>query len=110
LRPRQDGGTSDGQRDPADRFPVGTGVESMAQDLKRQQQGKLNQRRLRQNRWVRELVAETRVSPEQLIQPLFSVEGISKPEAIPGLTGTMRDTPSSLLKQIEKDLEAGVRK
>src|SRR6185369_5945958 len=29
---------------------------------------------------------------------------------IPGLTGTWRDTPTTLLKQIESDLEAGVRK
>ena len=47
---------------------------------------------------------------EQLIQPLFVVEGITSREAIPGLTGTFRDTPETLLKQVEKDLENGVRK
>jgi porphobilinogen synthase len=67
-------------------------------------------RRLRQNKAVRELSREVRVSVEQLIQPLFVVEGISKPEAIPGLTGTKRDTPDSLLKQVERDIEAGVGK
>jgi porphobilinogen synthase len=70
----------------------------------------LTHRRLRQNAHVRELAREHRVSVEQLIQPLFVVEGLKAPEAIPGLTGTMRDTPDSLLRQIERDLEAGVRK
>lgn len=67
-------------------------------------------RRLRQSRWARELSRSTRVSVEQFIQPLFAVEGIRDREAIPGLTGTWRDTPDSLLSQIELDLEAGVRK
>ena len=70
----------------------------------------LTQRRLRQNRWIRELVQETRVSSAQLIQPYFVVEGISTRETIPGLTGTFRDTTDSLLKQIEADLESGVHK
>lgn len=67
-------------------------------------------RRLRQNSWIRDLVKEHRVSHEQLIQPYFVVEGIRSREIIPGLTGTFRDTPDSLLKQIESDLKAGVRK
>lgn len=70
----------------------------------------LTYRRLRQNVHVRELTREHRVSTSQLIQPLFAVEGIATPQAIPGLTGVMRDTPDSLLKQVERDLEAGVRK
>lgn len=70
----------------------------------------LSLRRLRQDPHIRELVREHRVSPDQLVQPLFAVEGISAPEAVPGLTGTFRDTPESLLKQVENDLEAGVRK
>jgi porphobilinogen synthase len=74
------------------------------------QSGKLSLRRLRQNPWVRDLVREHRVSVSQLIQPYFVVDGISAREPIPGLTGTWRDTPSTLLKQMEFDLEAGVRK
>ncbi|HUP56762.1 MAG TPA: porphobilinogen synthase, partial [Bdellovibrionota bacterium] len=71
---------------------------------------KLGLRRLRQNRHVRDLVREHQPRTEQLIQPCFVVEGISSRQEIPGLTGTWRDTPDSLLKQIEKDLEAGVKK
>ena len=70
----------------------------------------LGLRRLRQNPAIRELVQQHRVSPEQMIQPLFVVEGLRKPETVPGLTGTHRETPDSLLKTIEQDLEAGVRK
>jgi porphobilinogen synthase len=68
------------------------------------------QRRLRQNPLIRELVRENRVSHIQLIQPYFVVQGIKDRETIPGLTGTHRDTPDTLLKQIEKDLEAGSKK
>jgi porphobilinogen synthase len=72
--------------------------------------GKLGLRRLRQSRHVLELVAQIQVQPERLIQPYFVVDGISSREEIPGLTGTYRETPDTLLSQIEKDLEAGVRK
>lgn len=71
---------------------------------------KINLRRLRQNSHVRELAREYRVSPEQLIQPYFVVQGLQAREAIPGLTGTYRDNPDTLLSQIEKDLENGVKK
>lgn len=72
--------------------------------------GKLSLRRLRQSPAVRDLVSQHHVSVRQLIQPLFVVEGIRAREVIPGLTGTWRDTPDTLLKQIESDLEAGVSK
>jgi porphobilinogen synthase len=69
----------------------------------------LSLRRMRQNRWVRELAREHRVSIDQLIQPCFVVEGISAREPIPGMTGVYRETPETL-KQIEEDLKAGVTK
>lgn len=67
-------------------------------------------RRLRQNRWIRELTQEFRVSHQQMIQPYFVVEGIGEKQEIPGLSGVYRETPESLLKQIEKDIENGVHK
>ena len=70
----------------------------------------LSLRRLRQDPHIRELVREVHLSHTQFIQPLFVVEGLKKPEAISGLSGTMRDTPTSLLKQIETDLKKGVSK
>ena len=70
----------------------------------------LSLRRLRQNPLIRELVREHRVSLEQLMQPLFVVEGLKDREAVLGLTGTYRDTPVTLLRQVEEDLKKGVKK
>jgi porphobilinogen synthase len=64
-------------------------------------------RRLRQDAHVRALTRGARPHHEQFIQPLFVVEGIASREVIPGLTGVYRDTPASLLQQIEADLAAG---
>lgn len=75
-----------------------------------EQQSSLSLRRLRQSSHVRELVRQHRLSVDQFVQPLFVVEGLSAPEKIPGLTGTMRDTPLSVLQQIEQDLKVGVKK
>ncbi len=70
----------------------------------------LTLRRLRDNHHVRELVAEHRVHLQQLIQPLFVVEGVMQREEVRGITGTYRDTPETLIAQIESDLKAGVTK
>jgi porphobilinogen synthase len=71
---------------------------------------RISLRRLRQDPHVRALTRQFRPHPEQFIQPLFVVEGIAAREAIPGLTGVYRDTPASLLAQIEADLKAGCSK
>ena len=68
----------------------------------------ISNRRIRQNPIMRKLTQEVIVSPQKLIQPLFAVDGIKEKETIPGLTGVFRDTPTTLLKQVEQDLEAGV--
>lgn len=69
----------------------------------------LSNRRTRLSPTLRKLTQEVTISPDKLIQPLFGVEGISTKESIPGLTGVFRDTPDSLLHQVESDLEAGVK-
>jgi porphobilinogen synthase len=71
---------------------------------------RISLRRLRQDEHIRGLTRGPRPHPEQFIQPLFVVEGMKTHEAIPGLTGVYRDTPASLLTQIEADLAAGVSK
>lgn len=71
---------------------------------------RISLRRLRQDPHVRALTRGARPHPEQFIQPLFVVEGIAQRETIPGLTGVYRDTPVSLLSQIEADLAHGVSK
>lgn len=70
----------------------------------------LNLRRSRLNPHIRSLVRERRPHREQLIQPLFVVDGLSRREPVPGLHAVFRDTPESLPAQIEQDLEAGISK
>ena len=70
----------------------------------------LSLRRLRDSRHVRELTREVRVHPEQFIQPLFVVEGLGARESVPGLADVHRDTPDSLLRQVEADLGQGISK
>jgi porphobilinogen synthase len=65
-------------------------------------------RRLRQDAHVRALTREVQLQLDQLIQPCFVAEGTQGPEAVPGLTGVMQETPDSLLRQTEADLRAGV--
>lgn len=69
----------------------------------------MNFRRTRLTPALRNLTKEVIISPDKLIQPLFAVEGLSKKESIPGLTGVYRETEKSLLEQVESDLEKGVK-
>jgi porphobilinogen synthase len=70
----------------------------------------LSARRSRLSSAIRELTREVRPTAEQMIQPLFAVEGISEREPVPGLSDVYRDTPDSLLRQIETDLVDGISK
>ncbi len=70
----------------------------------------LDLRRLRQNEHVRALTREVHVQLDQLIQPLFVAEVLKEREPVPGLTGVHQETCDSLLRQVEQDLSAGVRK
>jgi len=69
----------------------------------------LSLRRLRQDSHVRALTREVHVQLEQLIQPCFVAEQLEHREPVPGLTGVCQETPDSLLRQVELDMEAGVR-
>jgi porphobilinogen synthase len=69
----------------------------------------LSNRRIRSTPITRKLTQEVTFDVSKLIQPLFVAEGISKKESIAGMTGVFRETPDSLLKQVESDLEAGVK-
>ena len=70
----------------------------------------LTLRRLRQDPFIRELTRQVRVSPTQLIQPHFVVDGLQGREPVPGLPGVHRETSGSLVDQVGHDLEAGVDK
>jgi porphobilinogen synthase len=72
--------------------------------------GRLSLRRTRLNPHLRELTREFRVSREQLVQPLFVVDGLARREAVAGMDDVYRESPDSLLNQIEADLSAGISK
>jgi porphobilinogen synthase len=69
-------------------------------------------RRLRGSPILRDLVREVRLDHRQFMQPYFVAPVTDTHRdamSIPGLTGTYRETPDTLLKRIESDLEQGVR-
>ena len=65
-------------------------------------------RRLRHSAAVRDLVAETRLHPRNLIAPLFVREGISSPQAISSLPGVMQHTRESLVREVRELADLGV--
>lgn len=59
-------------------------------------------RRLRVNQTVRDFVAETSLSPKQLIVPLFIVEDTEKDLIIPSMPGYLRIRISEIEKEMEE--------
>ncbi len=67
-------------------------------------------RRLRGSESLRQLTRQIRPHQEQFIQPHFVVEGLAERQSAQGLPGVYRETPDSLLGQLEADLRRGVNK
>jgi porphobilinogen synthase len=65
-------------------------------------------RRLRRTPALRRLVAETRLSVDDLVAPLFVREGIDQPQPILSLPGVVQHTRESLLKEARRLHELGV--
>lgn len=65
-------------------------------------------RRLRATSALRELVAETRLHPRQLVAPLFVREGIQSPNPIVSLPGVVQHTRASLLAEARDLADLGV--
>jgi porphobilinogen synthase len=59
-------------------------------------------RRLRRTPVLRRLVAETRVTPDDLVAPLFVREGIDAPQPISSLPGVVQHTRDSLVKEARR--------
>lgn len=66
-------------------------------------------RRLRRTTAVRELIAETRLSVNDLVAPLFVREGISVAQPIPSLDGVVQHTLDSLEAEVGALIALGVR-
>jgi porphobilinogen synthase len=65
-------------------------------------------RRLRRTPALRRLVAETRLSVDDVIAPLFVREGITEPQAIASLPGIVQHTRESLRKEVAELASLGV--
>src|SRR3954447_2186866 len=65
-------------------------------------------RRLRRTPALRRLVAETRVSVDDLVAPLFVREGIDEPQPILSLPGVVQHTRDSLVKEARRLAGLGV--
>lgn len=65
-------------------------------------------RRMRRDDFSRRLMRETRLTADDLIQPVFVMEGKNRSDPVPSMPGISRVTPDLLLKQAEKLLKLGV--
>lgn len=68
----------------------------------------LRPRRLRQSPALRRLVRETRLSPSDLVLPLFVREGASEPVAIASMPGVVQHSRASLRVAAREAVRAGV--
>lgn len=66
-------------------------------------------RRLRRSQTLRDLVAETSLSPSDFVAPLFVREDISEPNPVSSLPGVFQHTQESLLDEVLKIYEVGVK-
>jgi porphobilinogen synthase len=65
-------------------------------------------RRMRRTSALRRMVAETRLSVDDLIAPLFVREGIDEPQPIPSLPGVVQHTRESLRKEVSELVALGI--
>ncbi|MHB1009157.1 MAG: porphobilinogen synthase [Propionibacteriaceae bacterium] len=65
-------------------------------------------RRLRRTPALRRLVRETRVSPGQLILPVFVADGLDEPRPISSLPGVVQHTLDSVRAQAQRAASAGL--
>lgn len=65
-------------------------------------------RRLRRTAALRRLVAETRLSVDDLVAPLFVREGIEAPQPIASLPGVVQHTRESLRKEVRELCDLGI--
>jgi len=69
---------------------------------------RVRMRRMRRDVFSRRLMRETRLSPDDLIQPVFVMEGKNRSQAVASMPGINRVTTDLLLKQAERLLKLGV--
>jgi len=69
---------------------------------------RVRMRRMRRDDFSRRLMRETRLTADDLIQPVFVMEGRNRAEAVASMPGIERVTTDLLLRQAEKLLKLGI--
>lgn len=67
-------------------------------------------RRLRRNKIIRDMAAETRINPDGLIQPYFVCDGTGIKNEIESMPGIYRESLDSLQTSIAEDYKLGIRR
>ena len=65
-------------------------------------------RRMRRDAFSRRLLQETRLTPEDLIYPMFVLEGSSQRQAVDSMPGIERVSTDELLREAEELIELGI--
>ncbi|HEX7097316.1 MAG TPA: porphobilinogen synthase [Acidimicrobiales bacterium] len=65
-------------------------------------------RRLRRTAALRRMVAESRLTPDDLVAPLFVREGITEPQPIASLPGVVQHTVPSLRAEVQRIRDLGI--
>ena len=71
--------------------------------------GRARPRRLRRTQTIRDLVGETEVTARDLVMPHFVLPSASGTEPIPSMPGIAQVGIENLLREVERDLELGIR-
>lgn len=66
-------------------------------------------RRLRSTRAIRDLFEETRLSPSDLVAPIFVQEGLRRPDVVKSMPDIRRLPLTHLIDEVEKILTLGIR-
>jgi porphobilinogen synthase len=67
-------------------------------------------RRLRRNQVIRDMVAETKIKRDGLIQGYFVTEGKGVRQEIESMPGICRESPDMIAKTIDEDFRLGIRR
>ncbi|MCC7460426.1 MAG: porphobilinogen synthase, partial [Proteobacteria bacterium] len=65
-------------------------------------------RRLRQEGWIRDLVQETRFTPQNLIWPMFVIDGKKTKEPISSMPGVDRYSVDLAVEKAKQAYDAGI--
>ena len=85
-----------------------SGSDSSSTSMLRGGPGRVRPRRLRGSAAMRDLVAQTRLHPKDLIWPLFVREGAASPVPITSMPGVVQHSLDSLVAAAREAADAGV--